>query len=199
MSGTPQTVTALLRDFSGGNKDALDELLPLVYEELRAVANRYARRQRRDLTLQTTALVHEAYMRLIDQREVQWRDRAHFFAVAATAIRRILIDHFRGRLAAKRGGGRQRVTIEDATVASPGPRLDLLALDEALQRFAKMDPRKARTVELRFFGGLSIEETAEVLAVSHATVERDWNLARAWLYRELGREEGHGDRPLATN
>ena len=178
-------VTQLLLDHSRGNGEALDRLLPLVYDELRSLANRSLRRERPGHTLQPTALAHECYLRLVDQRLVQWQNRAHFFAVAATAIRRILVDHARSRGAARRGGGRQRVEFDEGALVSEEIDLDFVALDEALEELAEMDPRKSRVVELRFFGGLGIEDVSEVLDISHATVEREWKLARAWLYREI--------------
>lgn len=194
MGSSPrESLTDLLADLSRGNKAAADRLLPVIYDDLRAMAERLMREERSGHTLQPTALVHEAYLRLVDQTRVEWRDRAHFFAVAATAIRRILVDHARTHRAAKRGGGRERVSLKaaeaaEAAAAAPARDVDLPALDEALSRLAAFDARKSRIVELRFFAGLSIEETGEVLGVSHATVERDWSLARAWLYRELRRD-----------
>ncbi len=181
----------MLADLSSGNKAAADQLLPVIYDDLREMAERLMREERSGHTLQPTALVHEAYLRLVDQTRVEWRDRTHFFAVAATAIRRILVDHARSHLAAKRGGRRERISLEAAGDAeAPTENVDLPALDEAMARLADFDERKSRIVELRFFAGLSIEETGEVLGVSHATVERDWSLARAWLYRELRRAAG---------
>jgi RNA polymerase sigma factor (TIGR02999 family) len=180
-------VTALLLSWSGGERSAADRLIPVVYDELRRQAARAMRREGREHTLQTTALVHEAYMRLVDQRRVEWRNRAHFFGIAAEVMRRVLIDHARARLAAKRGGGGMRITLGDASgIAAPDVDADVLALHEALDRLAGFDPDQARLVELRYFGGLTIEETAEALGVSAATVKREWVLARAWLRRELG-------------
>ena len=177
-------VTALLIDWSNGDRAALDRLMPLIYDELRGIARRHLRFEDPAQTLQSTALVHEAYMRLIDQNRVQWRDRAHFFAVAARLIRRVLLDHARRRQTEKRGGGVKMLTIED--VASPVRQsLDLMALDEALNSLAELDATQAQVVELRFFAGLTIAETAEALHISSATVERDWITARAWLFDRL--------------
>jgi RNA polymerase sigma factor (TIGR02999 family) len=183
---TPPDVTALLLSWSGGEQAAADRLIPVVYEELHRQAARAMRREGSSHTLQATALVHEAYLRLVDQRRVQWRNRAHFFGIAAEVMRRVLVDHARARDAAKRGGGAQRLTLGDALgVASEGGDADVLALHEALERLALMDPDQARLVELRYFGGLNIEESAEALGVSPATVKREWAVARAWLRREL--------------
>lgn len=180
--------TRLLGELEAGDAAAAERLLPLVYDELRALAGRYLRRQRRDHTLQPTALVHEAFLKLVDQTRAQWRDRAHFFAVAATAMRQILVNHALARRAAKRGGGQWRVVLEDAAAGHPATGgLDVVALDEALKRLAAIDKRKHRIVELRFFAGLSVEEVAEVLAVSKTTVESDWRAARAWLSVQLSK------------
>ncbi len=179
----PSDATRLLLDLSGGRASAADELLPLVYAELRNMAARMLRSERPDHTLQPTALVHEAYLRLVDQRVDTWQNKAHFLGIAAQAMRRILIDHARRRRAGKRGGA--RVTLDDEMGAVTGPSLDVLAIDTALQRLTALDARQGRVVELRFFGGLSVEETAAVLGVGPATVKRDWTLARAWLHREL--------------
>jgi RNA polymerase sigma factor (TIGR02999 family) len=185
---SPTDLTRLLLDWSRGDKTALDRLMPLVYDELRALAERSLRHERSGHTLQGTALVHEAYLKLVDQRQVRWQDRAHFFAVAAQLMRRILVDHARRHGAAKRGSGQPRHPLDEADApAAAAPLVDWLALDCALDRLAALDERQARTVELRFFGGLTIEETAEVLQVSQATVKNDWSLARGWLYRELQR------------
>lgn len=181
----PLDVTQLLRDWSRGEQTALDRLTPLVYDDLRRVAGRCLRDERRDHTLQATALVNETYLRLVDQRRVRWEDRAHFFAVAAQVMRRILVDYARRHVAAKRGGGAVKLTLDGVAAITPDPGIDVVALHEALERLAAMDPRQGRIVELRFFGGLTIEETAEVLTVSPATVKNDWSFARAWLYREL--------------
>ncbi|MEO8563573.1 MAG: sigma-70 family RNA polymerase sigma factor [bacterium] len=188
VSNAPRDVTALLLAWREGDAQAGERLLPLVYDELHRQAARAMRREDEAHTLQATALVHEAYLRLVDQRRVEWKSRAHFFGVAAQAMRRVLVDHARGRLAEKRGGAMQRVTLGDAGAhASADPELDVLALHEALERLAALDPEQARLVELRYFGGLGIEETAEALGVSGATVKREWAVARAWLRRELER------------
>ena len=185
--GAEHDLTSLLLDWSRGNPDALNQLAPLIYEELHRMASRQLRRERNEHTLQSTALVHEVYLKLIDQDRVQWQDRNHFFAVASQMIRHILVDHARARFAAKRGSGQVQLEF-DESIALPGKSdKDLLALDDAMQALAQLDQRQSRIVELRFFGGLSIEESAEVLNVSPATVKRDWNVARAWLYRQLAR------------
>jgi RNA polymerase sigma factor (TIGR02999 family) len=179
-------ITQLLVAWGDGRQAALDELVPLVYEDLRRVAAAYMRREDVDHSLQPTALVHEAYVRLIDQRQVKWRNRAHFFAVAAGLMRRILVDHARARRANKRGGGIERVTLVGDEVAAAGPReIDVLALHESLERLAVFDPRKERIVELRYFGGLTIAEAAEVVGISEATVVREWTIAQAWLRADL--------------
>jgi RNA polymerase sigma-70 factor (ECF subfamily) len=183
----PNPITQLLLDWSNGDKAALDKMVPLVYAELRRLAHYHMRRERPGHTLQTTALVNEAYLRLIDQRNVAWQNRAHFFAIAAKLMRRILVDYARGRQYAKREGIARHVSLEEAAPVSKLPDRNLVAVDDALISLEVLDPRKARVVELRFFGGLTIEETAEVLQASHATVERDWSTARAWLYREINR------------
>lgn len=182
-------VTRLLVRWSEGDKGALEELMPLVYNELRRLANYYLQRERKDHTLQSTALVHEAFLRLIDQRDVRWQNRAHFFGVASQMIRRILVDHARAHQTAKRGGGVYTLALDDALGAEQKRDLDLVALDDALNGLASLDPQQARIVELRFFTGLTIEETAEVVGISPATVKRDWNTAKAWLFRELSRGE----------
>lgn len=178
-------ITQLLAEWSGGNQAALDELYPLVYEELHRLARRYMSRERRGHTLQTTALINEAYVRLVDQRNVRWANRSHFFAISAQIMRRILIDHARRHAYAKRGGGAQQVSLEEVAMVAREAGSDLIKLDEALKILAKMDPRRCHVVELRYFGGLSNEEIAGVLKVSENTVTRDWNLARAWLYQQL--------------
>jgi RNA polymerase sigma factor (TIGR02999 family) len=177
-------ITQILLKWSDGDNAALEELMPLVHDELRRLAVRYLRHERANHTLQPTALVNEAYMRLVDQQKVEWQSRAQFFGLAATLMRNILVDYARKHHTAKRGGELQRVSL-DANQAGDIPQIDFLALHEALERLARFDLQKSRIVELRFFGGLSIEETAEVLKIGHATVERDWKLARAWLRREL--------------
>lgn len=181
----PSEVTQLLKDWSSGDSAALDQLIPIVYDELRAVAARYLRRERQDHTLQPTALVNEAYLRLIDQRQVQWQNRAHFVGVAAQMMRRILVDHARNHNRAKRGGGARKVSLDEAVALSEERADDLVELDEALTALAKFDERKSRVVEMRYFGGLSVDETAEVLKVSEITVARDWKLAKAWLYTRI--------------
>ena len=181
----PQRLTQLLVAWSDGDQKALDELFPLVYDELRQMARRQMRRERPGHTLRTTALVNDAYLRLVDQRQVRWQNRAHFFAIAAQMMRRILVDHARAKRYEKRGGGAVHVPIEEAAVLAHGKEAEVIALDEALQALAEVDPRRSRVVELRYFGGLSNEEIAEVLKVSPNTVTRDWNMARAWLYQEL--------------
>ena len=183
-SATGRDVTVLLRAWSGGDPAALDQLTSIVYDELHRLARRYLRGERRDHSLQTTALVNEAYLRLVDRTRMEWQDRAHFFAVSAQAMRRILVDHARRRNV-KRGRGLRRVSLDEATMIGGERATDLAALDDALTLLAERDPRKAQVVEMRFFGGLSVEESAEVLGVSPVTVMRDWRAARAWLYREL--------------
>ncbi|MBV9958465.1 MAG: sigma-70 family RNA polymerase sigma factor [Acidobacteria bacterium] len=178
-------MTQLLEKWAGGDRAALDALMPLVYDELRRLAGGYLRRERSDHTLQPTALVNEAYLQLVDQHQSRWQNRAQFIGVAAQMMRRILVDHARAHLAEKRGGGQFTVALSEADRFGGRPDADLLAIHEALNRLAAIDPQQSRIVELRFFGGLTIEETAEVLKVSHATVERDWKMARAWLRREL--------------
>ena len=181
----------MLKAWSDGDEAALEQLTPLVYEELHRLAHRYLGRERIGHTLQTTALVHEAYLRLIDWKNVQWQNRAHFFAISAQLMRRILVDFARSRRFAKRGGGARQVAFDEAMAIAPVRNVDLVALDDALTDLAELDPRQSRVVELRFFGGLNIAETAEVLKVSPGTVRRDWSLAQAWLHRELSK----GERP----
>jgi RNA polymerase sigma-70 factor, ECF subfamily len=194
MSGSPsQGVTKLLLAWSEGEDTALEELIPRVYQELRRLARRYMQGERPGHTLQTTALVNEAYLRLIDSRQVRWQSRTHFFAISAQLMRRILVDFARSRRYQKRGGGAQKVTLNEDLMVSPERGRDLIALDHALNALAATDARKARVVELRFFGGLSVEETAGVLKVSPDTVHRDWRLAKAWLGREMGRQEERND------
>ena len=185
----PSTETQLLLAWTAGDRRALDQMLPLVYDELHRLAASYLARERPDHTLQPTALVHEAFLRLINQREVDWRNRAQFLGVAAGLMRRILVNHARDRAAAKRGGERERVSLSLVEVPSGGPDVDLIALEDALERLTALDERKAKVVELRFFGGLSVAEVAEVLEVSRATVEREWSFARAWLFDALGGNE----------
>jgi RNA polymerase sigma factor (TIGR02999 family) len=185
-SGEPAVgeVSTLLRAWSGGDQSALDRLTPIVYDGLRRLARRYMRRERPGHSLQTTALVNEAYMRLVDYERMQWQDRAHFFAVSAQVMRRILVEHAR-RHNLKRGGGLQHVSLDEAAVVGGDRPADLVALDDAMNALARLDARKAQVVEMRFFGGLSVGETAEVLKVSTVTVKRDWSTAKLWLYREL--------------
>jgi RNA polymerase sigma factor (TIGR02999 family) len=178
-------VTRLLIEWSEGNQKALDHLIPLVYDELRSLAESYLRQERSDHTLQPTALIHEAFFKLIDQRHVQWQNRAHFFGIAARVMRRILVDHARHRSAAKRPPMESHLSIDDVDVVSDTPDVDVLALDQALGRLAAMDPQQERIVEMRFFAGLTVEETAVALNVSTTTVKREWSLAKAWLYRAL--------------
>lgn len=178
-------VTQLLIDWSSGNQQALEELLPLIYNELRHLAHNFLYRERRGHTLQTTALVHEAYLKLIDQKDARWQNRAHFFAIAAQAMRRILIDSARRHTAEKRGGPQEKISLDEAPDLSLEPDKNLIALDEALTRLHEIDPQQSRIVELRYFGGLTIEETAEVTKISTATVKREWTMARAWLHQEL--------------
>jgi RNA polymerase sigma factor (TIGR02999 family) len=189
MAPSPREVTQLLIDWRNGDQAALDKLMPLVYEELRRIAHRYMRRERPGHTLQTTALVNEAYLRLVGNRNVEFQDRAHFFAVAAQVMRHLLVDYARSRKYAKRGGSARRVTLDEAAVVSPGHDDQLLALDQALVKLASIDQRKSKLVEMRYFGGLNTEETAEVLGVSAITVKREWQKAKAWLYREINRPE----------
>ena len=178
-------VTGLLRAWSDGDREALEQLLPLVESELRRLARHYMARERRGHTLQTTALVNEAFMRLVDIRDVRWHDRAHFVGIAARLMRRVLVDHARSRGYHKRGGGAFRVMLTESVAVAPEPALRLIALDRALERLSRDDARKAQVVELRYFGGLSVEETAEVLHLSTETIKRDWRLAKLWLLREL--------------
>ncbi len=192
-------VSMLLRAWSDGDQRALEQLTPVVYRELHRLARRYMTRERPGHSLQATALVNEAYLRLVDYKRMQWQDRAHFFAVSAQLMRRILVDHAR-RHNLKRGGGAQRISFEHALAVSGEPPTDFVALDEAINALSRIDSRKAQVVEMRFFGGLSVEETAEVLKVSTITVMRDWGTARSWLYRELtGSGLGHGFRTVETD
>ncbi|MSV31653.1 MAG: sigma-70 family RNA polymerase sigma factor [Bryobacterales bacterium] len=191
---TPE-VTELLQEWSAGKKTALDSLTPVVYDELRRLAAIYLHRERPGHTLQATAVVHEAYMRLVDQRAVQWQNRAHFFGIAAQMIRRILVDHARGVRAAKRGGGAVALSLDEAHGVSEKRDLEVEALDDALHTLSQVDTQQARVVELRFFTGLSIEETAEVLGISESTVKRDWISAKAWLFRELSKGQAKPETP----
>jgi len=185
MTATPPTMTQLLSAWSDGDKVALEQLMPLVYQELHRLAARHLASERAGHTLQPTALVNEAYLRLIDQKRVRWQTKAHFLAIAAHMMRRILVDYARARRYAKRGGGAPVVTLDEAAALSVERASDLIAVDDVLNRLSELDPRKGRVVELRFFGGLSVEETAEVLQISPNTVLRDWRTAKAWLHREL--------------
>jgi RNA polymerase sigma factor (TIGR02999 family) len=179
-------ITQLLVDWEKGDQAALEKLMPLVYSELRRLASNYLRRERGEHTLQPTALVNEAYLKLVDQRNAKWQNRAHFFGISAQLMRRILVDHARQHQAVKRGGSQQqRISITSVEKLAHEPEVDLLALNEALEELARMDQQQSRIVELKFFGGLSIEEIGEVLGIGHATVERDWKMARAWLRRQL--------------
>jgi RNA polymerase sigma factor (TIGR02999 family) len=182
-------VTQLLVDWRNGDNEALDALLPLVYDKLRQLAETYLRRERPDHTLQPTALVHEAYLRLVDQTNVDWQNRAQFFGVAANMMRRILVNHARDRHVAKRGGFACKMSLDEAISFFEQQDVELVALDEALITLAKIDPQQSQIVELRFFGGLTVEETAEVLGISPATIKREWRTAKAWLYKELARDQ----------
>ena len=185
MPSSPGVVTQLLRAWGDGDAGALEQLAPLVEAELRRLARGYMARERQGHTLQTTALVNEAFLRLTDARHIRWQDRAHFLAISARLMRRVLVDHARSRGYRKRGGGAERVTLDEGLAVAPAVALDVVALDRALEALAAVDVRKSRIIELRFFGGLSVEETAEVLHVSPDTVKRDWRLAKLWLLREL--------------
>jgi len=185
---TSPDITQLLLAWSGGDSEALDKLTPLVYRELKKLAESYLRRERAGHSLQPTALAHEAYIKLIDQQNVQWQNRAHFFGIAAQAMRRILVDHARARLAGKRGGGGEVVPLDEAVDVSDQRADQLIALDEALKRLSELDPQRGRVVELKYFGGMTLEETAEVLGVSRAKVIREWRIAKAWLYGELSKQ-----------
>jgi RNA polymerase sigma factor (TIGR02999 family) len=183
----PGQVTILLQRWREGNREAMETLLPLVYDELRGVAHRYLRNERPNHTLQSTALVHEAYFRLVGQDFPEWEGRTHFFAVAAQLMRQILVDYARRHRAGKRGSGAYKLTLDDVAALPHRKELDVVALDDALKTLAELDPRQSRVVELRFFAGLSLEETSEVMGIATATVQRDWTAARAWLHREISR------------
>jgi RNA polymerase sigma-70 factor (ECF subfamily) len=189
MTSDPQSVTQLLIEWRDGDETALDRLIPLVYDEMRRLARHYMRRERAEHTLQTTALINEAYIRLVDHKGMRWQNRAHFYGVAAQAMRRILVDNARSRHYAKRGGGAQMVELDEAATVGQEQAAEMIALDEALNELAAFDPRQSKTVELRYFGGMSVEETAEALGVSPVTVMRDWRAAKAWLLRSLSAEE----------
>ena len=184
----PQEITQLLVAWGGGDKQALDKLMPYVYEELRRLARTYMRNQKSDHTLQTTALVNEAYLRLIDSSQVKWQNRTHFFAISAQLMRRILVDFARAKKADKRGGGDPKVTFDEALPVAGEKESDLIALDEALKELAAMNERQAQIVEMRYFGGMTEKEIGEALDVSERTIRRDWNVARAWLFRELKKQ-----------
>ena len=186
-------VTRILHEWSRGDSAAVERLLPLVYDELRRLARGYFHGERRDHTLQPTALVHEAYVRLVDQTRVSWQNRAHFYGVAASMMRRVLIDNARAKATEKRGGAAARLSLDDIQVPLPQRASDLLALDEALERLAKIDARKSRIVEMRFFGGLSDDEIADLLQISTRTMLREWKKAKLWLYRDLSSEDHAGD------
>jgi RNA polymerase sigma-70 factor (ECF subfamily) len=191
MAQPPNEITELLVAWSGGDKKALDELMQVVYEELRRLAHRQLAKERQDHTLQTTALVNEAYLKLVDQKRVKWQGRSHFFALSSQLMRRILVDYARSRQYAKRGGGKSALPLDEALIVAPERASEMIALDEALTELAKHDERKARIVELRFFAGMSIDETAELLGVSAGTVMKDWTLAKAWLQREMDRSNSN--------
>jgi RNA polymerase sigma factor (TIGR02999 family) len=188
---TQHEITRLLADWSKGDRQALEKLTPLVYDELRRLAARYLRQERAGHTLQSTALVHEAYLKLVGQNNVRWQNRAHFFGIAAQMIRRILVDYARARKADKRGAGAERLSLDEAIALPGSPDLDLVALDDALDGLSQIDARQSRLVELRFFAGLTLEETAEVMQMSVATAKRDWVSAKAWLSREIRRQSAH--------
>ncbi|MBN1567843.1 MAG: sigma-70 family RNA polymerase sigma factor [Acidobacteria bacterium] len=192
MQSSAEEISSLLHAWCGGDETALDRLMPLVYDELRRIAHRYMHQERSNHTLQTTALVNEAYMRLLGAGQIEWKDRAHFFAISAGVMRRILVDHARSRGYQKRGGDMIRVPLDTDLPVSSESDPDLILLDDALNALSKFDSRKAKVVELRFFGGLSVQETAEVLEISTDTVKRDWRLAKAWLYCELKDRGCHG-------
>jgi RNA polymerase sigma-70 factor, ECF subfamily len=192
-------VTLLLQQVATGNQNAVEKLIPMVYEELHRVAQNHLRFERPNHTLQPTALVHEVFLKLVAQRKADWQGRAHFFAVASQLMRRILVDYARGRLSAKRGGGKLKLPLDQVFVLTPGRCDELLALDESLERLGKLDARQSRVVELRFFGGLSVEEAARVLGVSPKTVKREWSMAKAWLYGEMKAHHGEDARKLGKN
>lgn len=190
MASTSGNVTQLLMEWRNGDRQALDALIPVVYDELRAIARRYMNRERSGHTLQTAALINEAWLRLVDKQDIAWQNRTHFFAISARIMRNLLVDHARARQMEKRGGGAVQVSLNEAIAGSePEMTVDMLSLDEALTRLAEFDERKARIVELRFFGGLSADETAEALDLSEITIKREWLKAKAWLFRELGGTE----------
>ncbi len=194
-----EDVTILLAGLTKGDREAASKLIPIVYAELRRLAVGYMRRERRDHTLQATALVHEAYLKLVEQRAVDWQSRAHFFGIAAQVMRRILVDHARGHLWDKRGGGERAIPIDEALVFAPEQSLELVKLDEALERLTKLDPRQGKIVELRFFGGLTVEQAADLLGISPKTVKRDWSMAKAWLHGKLKQSYGHTAQQLGSS
>jgi RNA polymerase sigma factor (TIGR02999 family) len=189
MTSSPQTITQLLVEWGNGDKEALDKLLPIVYEELRRQAERFLRRERPNHTLQPTALIHEAYLKLIDQEHMRWQNRAQFFGIAAQLMRRILVDHARGKHAAKRGGEDVRLQLDEAMIGAQKKDVNMVTLDEALTRLCQLDEQQGKIVELRYFCGLSIDETSAALSISPATVKRDWTIAKAWLRREILSDE----------
>ena len=192
-SAQPNEITRQLIAWRNGDAEALEKLIPVVYQELRRIANQHLRRENSEHSLQPTALVHEAYLRLIDQTQVDWQNRAHFFGVAAQMMRRILIDHAKAKHRQKRGGSAHKVSLDEAASYTVERGAGLIALDDTLKLLAEIDERKSRVVELRYFGGLSVDETAQVLGVSDKTVMRDWNLAKAWLYQQLNRKDNNQD------
>src|SRR5271165_2632655 len=198
MNPTTEDVTVLLAQLTKGNEEAGSKLIPLVYSELRRLAGGYMRRERSDHTLQPTALVHEAYLRLVGQRAVDWQSRSHFFGIAAQVMRRILVDNARGHMRDKRGGGQKPVPIDEALVFAPEQSEEFLKLNEALDRLTKLDERQGKIVELRFFGGLTVEQTAELMGISPKTVKRDWSMAKAWLHGDLKASHGNVAREVAN-
>jgi RNA polymerase sigma-70 factor, ECF subfamily len=198
MEAVPKHVTTLLRRFRAGNAQVAEELIPLLYEDLRRMASYYLRRERQDHTLQPTALVHEAYLRLIDQKDAHWQNRSQFFAVAARLMRRILVDYARRRGAVKRGGAVPKIPFEEAFALSRQAPTDMLAFDHVLARLAEIDEQQEQVVELRVFGGLTIEEVGDVLNISPATVKRDWSMAKAWLSREMSKCSSHGAEKMES-
>jgi RNA polymerase sigma-70 factor (ECF subfamily) len=198
MATSPKSITELLIEWRDGDETALESLMPLVYDELRRLASHYMRRERPDHTLQTGALVNEAYLRLIDHKGMRWQNRAHFYAVAAQAMRRILVDHARSRRYQKRGGGRRLVDLDEAARLIHEKATDLVALDDALTDLSVIDPRKSQIVEMRYFGGMSVDETAEVLGVSSVTVMREWRTAKAWLLRAVSTGHSENKKPLTA-
>jgi len=186
----PENVTLLLAEVRKGNPEAEGKLIPLVYDELRKLAGSYMRRERENHTLQATALVHEAYLKLVRQDVPDWQSRAHFFGIAAQLMRQVLVDHARGHSRKKRGGGQEMVVFDDALALTPEKSLEVMKIDESLQRLTKLDPRQGKIVELRFFGGLTVEEAADVLGISPKTVKREWSVAKAWLHGDLRRSHG---------